>query len=149
MNEGIKKALTVTGIVLGICIASIALLLSIGHFAKKKMAQVASEKLLKEVVRESVKEERRGNKSKSKSKNKKASKESVEEEVQEILDNMDEEDREVIEDTIYNHLSAEFVKEAIEYIKDGDIEGLEEAAEAELSEKEIKRLMKIYRKYME
>ena len=86
MNEGIKKVLVAIGIVLGICIASIALLLSIGHFAKKKMAQVASEKLLKEVVRESVKEEHKNNKSKSESKGKKASKESVEEEVQEILD---------------------------------------------------------------
>lgn len=68
---------------------------------------------------------------------------------EELLNYMDEEDQELIEDIVNNHISVNTISDVFSYIADGDIAGLKKYAKNSLTDDELEQLKEIYEKYQD
>lgn len=69
------------------------------------------------------------------------------EQAQQILNSMSDEDRQTVTDIVSNHMDAQTISEAQQYVKDRDLSGAKQFAESELSQTEQDELKEIARKY--
>ena len=68
-------------------------------------------------------------------------------EVKEALESLSEEDRETVTEIIADHIDTETAGEVMEYVNEGDKDGLMEYAVENLSPEEISKLAEIYGRY--
>ena len=68
-------------------------------------------------------------------------------EVKEALESLSEEDRETVTEIIADHIDTETAGEVMEYVNEGDKDGLMEYAVENLSPEEISKLAEIYSRY--
>ena len=68
-------------------------------------------------------------------------------EVQQVLEQVTEEDKQVVEEIVINHMDSDVISKGTEYLESGDIEGLKQYASETLSPEEIDELMELYDKY--
>lgn len=66
---------------------------------------------------------------------------------QQILNSMSDEDRQTVTNIVSNHMDAQTVSQAQQYVKDRDLSGAKQFAENELSQSEQDELKEIARKY--
>lgn len=70
-------------------------------------------------------------------------------EVKEALESLSDEDRETVTEIVAEHLDTETAGEVMEYVNEGDKEGLMQYAIENLSPEELSKLAEIYGKYSE
>lgn len=68
-------------------------------------------------------------------------------EIKEALESLSEEDRETVTEIIADHIDTETAGEVMEYVNEGDKDGLLEYAVENLSPEEISKLAEIYGRY--
>ena len=69
------------------------------------------------------------------------------EKVDEVLENIDDADKDVLENIVANHMDGDTISKGMEYAQDGDTSGLKEFISEELTDTEVGELMEIYEKY--
>ncbi|WP_029230966.1 hypothetical protein [Butyrivibrio sp. VCB2006] len=67
--------------------------------------------------------------------------------VTKVLENMSEEDKEVVTEIVENHMDKESVSEVMDYVNEGDKEGLMKYAAENLTPEEMAKLAELYMKY--
>lgn len=67
--------------------------------------------------------------------------------VAEIYEKLDEEDKETLNEIIADHVTEETIQDVKEYVEDGDMQGLEQYVEENLTGEDNAKLQELYEKY--